>query len=38
MGCEAWIGLVQEKDKCRAIVNAVMKLWAPYNAGSSFTS
>jgi hypothetical protein len=28
-----WIGLSQNKDKWRALVNAVMNLWVPKNAG-----
>jgi hypothetical protein len=24
-----WIGLVQDRDKWRALVNGVMNLWAP---------
>jgi hypothetical protein len=24
-----WIGLAQDMDKCRALVNAVMNLWVP---------
>jgi hypothetical protein len=28
-----WIGVTQERDKCRAHVNVVMNLWVPSNAG-----
>jgi hypothetical protein len=28
-----WIGLAQYKDKCRALVSAVMNLRVPSNAG-----
>jgi hypothetical protein len=28
-----WIGLAQDRDKLRALVNAVMNLHFPYNAG-----
>jgi hypothetical protein len=27
-----WIGLAQDKDRCWALVNAVMKIWVPLNA------
>jgi hypothetical protein len=29
-----WIGLSQDRDQWRALVNTVMKLWLPYNAGN----
>jgi hypothetical protein len=28
-GVVEWIGLVQDRDKCRALVNAVMNLQVP---------
>jgi hypothetical protein len=28
-----WIDLAQDKDMWRALVNAVMSLWVPQNAG-----
>jgi hypothetical protein len=31
-----WIGLAQDRDKWRVLVNAVMNLWVPYNAGNFF--
>ena len=33
-----WIDLVQDKNKWRALVNAVMNLWVPSNAGNFLTS
>jgi hypothetical protein len=29
MGCIDWIGLAQDRDKCIALVNAVMNLRVP---------
>jgi hypothetical protein len=33
-----WIDLAQGRDRWRALVNAVMKLWVPYNSGNFLTS
>ena len=33
-----WIGLVQDKDRWRALVNAMLNLLFPYNAGGFLTS
>ena len=39
VGCEGmdWIGLAQDKDRWRALVNAVMNLWVPQNSGKFLT-
>jgi hypothetical protein len=33
-----WIVMAQDRDRCRALVNAVMYLRVPYNAGNFLTS
>jgi len=40
MGCEGmdWIDVAQERDKWRALVNVVMNLRFPQNAGHFLTS
>ena len=40
VGCEHvdWIGLAQDRDGWRKLVNAVMNLRVPYNAGNFLTS
>jgi hypothetical protein len=33
-----WIDLAQDWDQWRALVNTVMNLWVPYNAGTFLSS
>ena len=33
-----WIGLAQDRDRCRTLVSAVMNLRVPWNAGNILTS
>jgi len=37
-GSMAWIDLAQDRDRWRALVNEVMKLRVPKNAGNFLTS
>jgi hypothetical protein len=33
-----WIGMAHDRDRWRALVNTVMNLWVPLNAGNFLTS
>ena len=33
-----WTDLAQDRDRCRALLNGVMELWVPQNAGNFLTS
>ena len=33
-----WIGMAHDRDKWRAVVNAVMNLWVPLNAANFLSS
>jgi hypothetical protein len=33
-----WIDLAEDRDQWRALVNMVMSLWVPYNAGKFLSS
>jgi len=37
-GSVDWIGLAQDRDRCRTLVSAVMNLLVPRNAGNFLTS
>jgi hypothetical protein len=37
MGCVNWIDLIQDKDRCMYVVNAVMELWVLGNARNFLT-
>jgi len=37
-GLMDWIDLAQDRDRWQALVNAVMNLWVPQNAGNFLTS
>jgi hypothetical protein len=37
-GAMDWIDLAQDKDRWRAVVNVVMNIRVPLNAGNFFTS